>query len=270
MRNVTSSLPEDSGYIKGLRIAVALGATFAWGLSIWWSSDGFNISVQDYQWLGICLGLFVTVSELLFNQGSSNPTIWIVGLFAYTYGYGTNVAGINQFLDLPTSGEIWKLDTLSAIINVCIVYGLAAIVEIAPEAFLLWAIYPDRTSFGDFVSSLLGGASIKNSRQKRPNRSNSNRINSFYEPNTEQNEPTNQNNANQRTNKRTNQTNPFSRLNWSEIPEKKKQILGYANNQFTRTGNVPGPTQVSKKLYGTAKNKGFVSQTYKEFGISLT
>jgi len=256
MRNVTSSLPEDSGYIRGLRLAVALGAIFAWGLSIWWSSDGFNISVQNYQWLGVCLGLFVTVSELLFNQGSSNPTIWIVGLFAYTYGYGTNVAGINQFLDLPTSGEIWKLDTLSAIINVCIVYGLAAIVEIAPEAFLLWAIYPDRTSFGDFVSSLLGGANIKNNRQKRPNRSNSNRINQFYGSNMEQNSSIEQN---KRFNG-TKQTKPFPfTINWRNIDQDTNisKVLSFYKEYWNKTGRECPNKELVRN---TRVSKGQVSQ----------
>ena len=77
MKNTTNSLPMNSGYIKGLRIVIALAALFSWCLSIWWSSEGFNISVKNYQWLGIGLGLFITASQLLFNRGSNNPTIWM-------------------------------------------------------------------------------------------------------------------------------------------------------------------------------------------------
>jgi len=258
-----NNLSDNSAYIKGLRVCVALGATFAWFLSIWWSSDGFNISVQDYQWLGICLGLFVTVSQLLFNQGSSNPTVWIVGLFAYIYGYGTNVAGINQFLDLPTSGDIWQIDTLTALINTSIVYGLAAIVEISPEAFLLWAIYPDRTNFGDFVSSLLGGMNLQNRQQKRPNISNSNKINRVLEQNGYQNNVLNQN-------KRSKTKQYPYRINWINLDRNKNayKVLVVHKEFWNKEGKecpnkiLASMSGVSKgqvsQIISTLKNDGFV------------
>jgi len=201
-------LSENTKYIIILRWAVGIGATFAWGLSIWWSSDGFNISVNEYQWLGYALGMFVTVSELLFNKGSKNPTIWLVGIFAYLYGYGTNIAGIKQYLGLDMSPQLWKTDFSLAAVNSMIVYGLGAIVEIAPESFILWALYPDQTSFGDFISSLFAGSGLNKTTNERTNRISAN-------------ERTNERNINERTSERTNEQKPFPyRVNWREFVQK--------------------------------------------------
>ena len=72
-----------------------------------------------------------------------------------------------------------------------------------------------------------------------------------------------------RTNEQNNEQTPFSRLNWSKIPDKSRTILNYAQHVYKQTGKVPGPTEVSEAVYGTNNKKGFVSETYKKYEISL-
>ena len=55
--------------------------------------------------------------------------------------------------------------------------GLSLVVEIFPESLLLWAIYPELRSPGDFISTLAGGLNIDNRAQNRPNLSNKGKIN---------------------------------------------------------------------------------------------
>jgi hypothetical protein len=254
-------------YVKFLRFSAFCVVLFLWGLSVWWSADGFSIRRSDLRWVGLGLALSVTVAQLVFNRGAINPTLFIVGIAAYIYGIGTNMSGINTVLRIDLSINAWTTMPFATFVDGLIVVGLALVVEIFPESLLLWAIYPELRSPGDFISTLAGGMNIENRPQNRPNLSDTNKITSENEQ-TSSSERTNVRN---RTNQLTNlQTNPFIRLNWSEIPEKKKQILGYAKNQFERTGKIPGPTEVSRKLYnGKSRNKGFVSQTYKEYKIFL-
>jgi len=248
MNNITNKLSIDSGYIKGLRIATALGSVFAWCLSIWWSAEGFNISVDGYMWLGVGLGLFVTVSELLFNRATSIPTIWVVGLLAYIYGYGTNVAGIKLFLGLNVSAELLKADFGLWLVNSAITYGLAGIVEIAPEAFLLWAMYPDQTSFGDFVTSLRRGSGYTKTPRQTKSRTGSFRM---------QNVPEQPN----RTVPNQNGTKPYPyRINWSNITRNTniEKVLLAHREYWNKTGReCPNKTLVKE----TGVSKGQVSTT---------
>lgn len=66
--------------------------------------------------------------------------------------------------------------------------------------------------------------------------------------------------TNQQTNSR---TNPFQGVNWSSLPEKSKLIMDTAKVLFEQTGKI-SPTEVSRAIYRTSKQKGFVSQVLRE------
>ena len=255
---------DQEKYVKFLRIASFAVVLFLWALSVWWSSDGFSVRRPDLFWVGIGLALSVTVAQLVFNRGAINPTLFIVGLAAYVYGIGTNMAGINTVLHIDLSLKTWQLAPFETFVDGLIVVGLSLVVEIFPESLLLWAIYPELRSPGDFISTLAGGMNIENRPQKRPNMSRKEEI--TYKPVSNQ-RPKRTNVRNNLTNE---QTNPFSRLNWSKIPDKSKTILNYAQHIYKQTGTIPGPTEVSNAVYGKPNQKGFVSETYSKYEISLS
>lgn len=258
------NMKKQEKYVRFLRIAAFLVVLFLWALSVWWSSDGFSVRRPDLFWVGIGLALSVTVAQLVFNRGAINPTLFIVGLAAYVYGIGTNMAGINTVLHIDLSMKAWQLAPFATFVDGLIVVGLSLVVEIFPESLLLWVLYPELRSPGDFISTLAGGMNIENRPRKRSNKSNSGKI--TYKPTT--------NKRFKRTNEQNNltneQTNPFSRLNWSKIPEKSRTILNYAKHAYEQTKTIPGPTEVSNALYGKPNQKGFVSETYKKYKISLS
>lgn len=255
----------EQRYFNVLRFGTFGVSVFLWLLSILWSADGFGIKLEGWKIAGYGLGICVTIVQLVFNRGTMNPTLYFGGLAAYLYGIATNVIGLVSITG--TDFTSWNSDPIDTVFSLALILALAFVVEVLPESLLLWAVNPEQGSPGDFLSSLFRGSGLDtgNKPQKRPNMSDFREIGSVLGQTRSFNEPTNRN----RTNKQTNQpTNPFTRLNWSEIPEKKKQILGYAKNHLERTGQIPGPTQVSRKLYGSSKNKGFVSATFKEYGVS--
>ena len=165
-------------YIKFLRFAALCVVLFLWGLSVWWSADGFSIRRPELNWVGIGLALSITVAQLVFNRGAINPTLFIVGLAAYVYGIGTNAAGIIEVLHVDLSTQAWTISIFATVVDVLIVVGLSLVVEIFPESLLLWVIYPELKSPGDFISTLAGGMNLENRTQKRPNSSTLNKINS--------------------------------------------------------------------------------------------
>lgn len=161
---------EMPGYILFLRGFVFCISAFLWILSINWSADGFSIDNAELYWIGIGLALSVTGAELLFNRGSANPTIFMVGLAAYIFGFVTNFLGISAAVGINFSEFATNpLKVAAASIGVA---ALSVIVEAAPESFLLWALYPKEKTPGDFISTLLGGSGMFKTKNVPP-RSNS-------------------------------------------------------------------------------------------------
>lgn len=253
-------MKNQESYVKFLRFAAFCVVAFLWVLSIMWSADGFSVRRPELAWVGIGLALSVTVAQLVFNRGSINPTLFIVGLAAYVYGISTNVAGINEALRIDLSLSAWQSEPFGTVIDALILLGLSLVVEIFPESLLLWAIYPELRSPGDFISTLAGGMNIKNKPQNRPNLSINRKITNKREPDVSFNLTNVRNNL-------TNEQTPFSRLIWSKIPDKSRTILNYAQHIYKQTNRIPGPTEVSNAIYGTDKQKGFVSETYKKYKI---
>lgn len=143
--------------IRGLAMGVV---AFLWYLSIIWSADGFSINDPELHWIGIGLALSITVVQLVFNRGSANPTIFLVGLAAYIYGFATNFIGISKVIGLEFTSFNFLDNPFGFLVAGIGVVGLSVIVEAAPESFLLWALYPEEKSPGDFISSLFKGAKL--------------------------------------------------------------------------------------------------------------
>ena len=155
-------------YILVIRILAFGVVSFLWYLSIIWSADGFSINDPELHWIGIGLALSITVVQLVFNRGSANPTIFLVGLAAYIYGFATNFIGISKVIGLDFTTANFTQNAFGFIVSGMGVVALSLIVEAAPESFLLWALYPKEQSPGDFISSLLGGITVPNKSRKVP------------------------------------------------------------------------------------------------------
>ena len=150
--------------MRGLTLCVV---GFLWYLSIIWSADGFSINDPDLRWIGVGLALSITVVQLVFNRGSANPTIFLVGLAAYMYGFATNFLGISEVIGLQFTSANFAENPLGFVASGLGVVALSLIVEAAPESFLLWALYPKEQSPGDFISTLFRGITLpKNGRSK--------------------------------------------------------------------------------------------------------
>jgi len=153
-------------YILVIR-SLAFGVVaFLWYLSIIWSADGFSINDPELRWIGIGLALSVTVVQLVFNRGSANPTIFLVGLAAYIYGFATNFIGISKVIGLEFTTANFTQNAFGFIVSGLGVIALSLIVEAAPESFLLWALYPEEKTPGDFISSLFKGINLPNNRSR--------------------------------------------------------------------------------------------------------
>ena len=133
-------------YIKFLRIFVLLIAGFLWYLSIGWSANGFSIDDESLKWIGVGLALSITGAQLLFNRGASNPTIFLVGLAAYLYGFATNFIGISATVGINFAESGITIKTIAQSLGVG---ALSLTVEAAPESFLLWALYPQEKTPGE-------------------------------------------------------------------------------------------------------------------------
>lgn len=154
-----------------VRWAAGLSALFLWGLSIYWSGDGFTklgsgVS-PDKAWLGIALGLIFTVIQLVWNRmrggSKDNLTIWVMGLMVYTYSLITDFFGITDWFGFSKGVNF---ESLFAVF-------MSLLVEVLPEPFVLWSITGSFTG-GDFLSNIFGSSSSSpvTSQYKKSNASN--------------------------------------------------------------------------------------------------
>lgn len=137
--------------LVGIGLAIAL-----WVISMRFSVDGFQIATEEDAWIGWVLGGLVTYLQVLFNRGSKNETMYWAGVIAYVYGLSTNLMGI-----MAVRGEAFTLSMFSdnffgALLQIVVVFAIAAAVEILPEHLFINALRPDGRD-GDFITSLKKG-----------------------------------------------------------------------------------------------------------------
>jgi len=135
----------------GVCLAIAL-----WYISMRFSVDGFEIATEEDAWIGWTLGALVTYLQVLFNRGSKNETMYWAGIIAYVYGLATNLMGI-----MAVRGEAFTLSMFGdnffgALLQITVVFAIAAAVEILPEHLFINALRPDGQD-GDFITSLKKG-----------------------------------------------------------------------------------------------------------------
>jgi len=124
-----------------LRVLAAFTAATLWGVSVYFSADGFGIKVPTAAWIGWILAVSITVIELVFNRDGfqHNYVLIAAGIAAYAYGIYTNVIGIQA---AQLSNEL-----VFPLI-------LAIMLEIVPEPLLVWALIG--VTSDDVISKLLG------------------------------------------------------------------------------------------------------------------
>lgn len=124
-----------------LRLLAALTAVALWGVSVYFSADGFGIKVPSVAWIGIILALSITVIELVFNREgfNHNYVLIIAGVAAYAYGIYTNIIGIQA----AQQSQEWTFPVI-----------LAVFLEIVPEPLLVWSLMG--VTSDDVISKLFG------------------------------------------------------------------------------------------------------------------
>lgn len=127
-------------------IFAAIGS---WGLSVWFSQQGFSLDAPKSQWIGWILAGVVTAVELVFNSRTQklSLTLITVGILCYLYGVWTNVVGFWSYQN-PGMTFPWLHST--AILS----WFVGCILEILPEPLLMWGIGSELE--GDLLGNLAG------------------------------------------------------------------------------------------------------------------
>lgn len=126
------------GFLRIKKILAFFASIGLIGVSIWFSQQGFGIeSNGEYEWVGLFLGVIVTIVQLVFNTSirNLNPTLIGSGILAYGYGIYTNVTGLKDIF----SG--WGM---------AIIVGL--IIEVLAEPLFAWSV--DAHSGGDVIGNI--------------------------------------------------------------------------------------------------------------------
>lgn len=81
--------------LDGRHKLAVVGALVCWGLSMYFSKEGFSVGNTVMLWVGWVLAGIVTVVELVFNSPTQklSLTLIVVGILCYVYGIWTNVTG---------------------------------------------------------------------------------------------------------------------------------------------------------------------------------
>jgi hypothetical protein len=154
-------------WVTLLRLVASAAVLFLWGLSVKWSAAGLQAkNPEDSSTLiiGYGLAIFVSVAQLIFNRGAINPTLFVVGICAYIYGIATNLVGIYQIFNFDISLGALQTNPLGWIIDVCVSFGLGFTIEVAPEAYLMWALNPRLQRPGDAISTFLARKDVFNTK----------------------------------------------------------------------------------------------------------
>lgn len=126
------------GFLRIKKILAFLASIGLIGVSIWFSQKGFGIeSNGEYEWVGLFLGIIVTIVQLVFNTSirNLNPTLIGSGILAYGYGIYTNVTGLRDIFNG---------------FGMAIIVGL--IIEVLAEPLFAWSV--DAHSGGDVIGNI--------------------------------------------------------------------------------------------------------------------
>jgi len=145
--NPPPSTPELDSYRLLIRLAGVVAGLGLLVVSINFNNVGFQINAPGFVWVGIILSIAVTMIEVVFNEEGMrhSPTIIVIGLAAYAYGFYTNFIGILAGMGIV---DIWAQVTRSGFAAV-----LAFILEVTPEALFMWGVTGIKGK--DFLSNLL-------------------------------------------------------------------------------------------------------------------
>lgn len=138
-----------------VRVMGVVASVFLLIVSIMFSKDGFNMSLPGYTWIGIGMGIVVTILEFVWNEGGGanlireNITIAILCVVAYMYGIYTNFEGLMRAMSL--SWDVVNADPLRGLFP----GALAFLLEVTPEALFVWALDLEGQGTRDVLGNIL-------------------------------------------------------------------------------------------------------------------
>lgn len=134
--------------LDGRHKLAILGALVAWGVSVWFSKQGFSIDAPNSSWLGWILAGIVTIVELVFNSRTQklSLTLIVVGVMCYGYGVYTNITGFWIYQNPGIQFTFGEHSILSMFVG--------AILEVLPEPLFMWGIGSELE--GDLLGNLAG------------------------------------------------------------------------------------------------------------------
>lgn len=138
-----------------VRLLSVIAAAFLLFVSIMFSKDGFNMNITGYAWVGIGLGIVVTILEFVWNEGGgselfrTNITIALLCLVAYAYGTYTNFEGLVQAMGMTMA--MIEADPLKGVFP----GALAFLLEVTPEALFVWALDLEGQGSRDVLGNIL-------------------------------------------------------------------------------------------------------------------
>lgn len=135
--------------LDGRHKLAIVGSLVCWGLSMYFSKEGFSVGNTVMLWVGWVLAAIVTVVELVFNSPTQklSLTLVLVGFLCYIYGIWTNVTG---FWNLQHPDQPFVLFSSTSLLS----WFVGFIMEVLPEPLFMWGI---AAAFdGDFIGNMVG------------------------------------------------------------------------------------------------------------------
>ena len=135
--------------LDGRHKLAVVGAIVCWGLSMYFSKEGFSVGNTVMLWVGWVLAGIVTVVELVFNSPTQklSLTLFIVGVLCYLYGIWTNVTG---FWELQHPEVPFVMFSTQSLLS----WFVGFIMEVLPEPLFMWGV--SAAFDGDFLGNLAG------------------------------------------------------------------------------------------------------------------
>ena len=144
-------------YMKILRLSAIASGISMWWLSVRFSRQGFQFSIDIPEAViySLILSLTVTMIQLVWSKtGGKNLTIIVVGLLAYFYGIYTNIIGLTVVQSVGTAGITATTVTFFGYNTSWFNIILGTMLEITPETFFVWGL-TGRADMGDFLGGLV-------------------------------------------------------------------------------------------------------------------
>lgn len=228
-------------FIRGMAVLVVFYLLF---LSVKYLTDGFGIVDPEHRWMGLGLGISGVVLQLIFNRGANSPTLFLIGLASYIYGFIMTWRGLN-----------------AVDINKWITYPLAFVIEVGPESIFLWALNPSSGKPFDFVSALVSGITRYMSGSKRGRTDTPKQYRSTPYPGT------NPMSNGQRTDGRAGVRTDIGGASGEGVDARVRSFaLRYAGQNG---GQLPSARTVAQEIRGVAKTKAnqLLNQIAKDTGL---